>query len=663
MKNILLLTGILLLSVQIVHSQWSTDPATNNPVVEHDSIQYYPNIIYDGNGGAIIVWRDWRNNSSGIGTDIYIQRFDQDGVEQWTNNGVRVCDAAGNQDRPHVVSDGMGGAIVFWQDARGADIDIYAQHVDMNGNLQWTTSGKAICTASGAQYLEGSGYTLMGYAVEDGSGGAVVCWEDSRGTNKDVYAQRINSAGTVQWTANGVQITSLTNDDRGQRILADGLGNYIFCWENYNIGTGASSVYSQKVSSFGVLQWGASPVNAFPSGLPWPGKPSGPEITTDGNGGVYIVASSRSGLSTGNLYMQRIDNTGSLQWGNYITLRTSAQDAELNWNLVPDPSNGFVVTWRGSYSAAATGYDIHAQRVDSNGNLLWGDTANPLVISNATGYQGGPEVIEDGCDNTIIAWWDSRNGNNDIYAQKINSNGVAQWTANGVPVTTNAGTQYLAGISTNGDCGFVATWADKRSGWDIYASNVNSNGTLGTNSGFSSPLPVELLSFTGQYDNGRVLLNWTTASEWNNDYFIIEKSRDGINFSQVGTVPGSGTTNDETTYNFTDIEKMPGVIYYRLTQVDFDGSETQYKVISIMVGVADRMDVYPNPSSGVFTVTVPDGLQKIEITSMTGQMVYSKNLKSNDHTVSLDISDFKKGQYILTVVCGQERYIKRVIKK
>lgn len=663
MKNILIIASILLSVVQNVHSQWSTDTAINNPVVDDASSQYNPNVTYDGNGGAIIVWRDRRNEASGNGKDIYIQRFDQDGVEQWAHNGIRVCDATGDQEKPHLVSDGAGGAIVFWQDDRGADTDIYAQRVDVNGNLQWTTSGKSVCTATGAQYLEGSGYTLMGYVVSDGSGGAVVCWEDSRGSDKDVYAQRINSSGTAQWTANGIQVTSMANDDRGQRIEADGLGNYIFCWENYDTSTGASNVYLQRLNGSGVLQWGASPVNAFPAGLPWPGKPSCPEIVTDGNGGVYVVASSRAGLSTGNLYMQSIDSNGTLLWGSYILLRSSTQDNELYWKLVPDPSDGFVVAWRGSYTAAATDYDIHAQRVDSNGNLLWGDTANPLVISNATGYQGGPEVIEDGCGNTIITWWDNRSGNYDIYAQKINSSGVDQWTANGVPVTTNASTQYLAGIATNGDCGFVSTWADNRSGWDIYASNVNSDGTLGANSGYSAPLPVTLLSFSGYFNNGTVFLNWTTASESNNDYFIIEKSTDGINFSQVGMVPGSGTTNDEITYNFTDIEKMPGVIYYRLTQVDFDGSETQFNVISIMVGVAGKMDVYPNPSSGIFTIIVTDGLQKIEITSMTGQMLYSKVIIEDNQTVTMDISEFKKGQYILTAICDDKRYVKRVIKK
>ncbi|MEK9138788.1 MAG: hypothetical protein AAB393_16825, partial [Bacteroidota bacterium] len=139
---------------------------------------------------------------------------------QWStdpNLNSAISTAADNQFFPTIVSDGAGGAIITWYDFRNTDFDIYAQRINSSGAVQWTANGVAISTATNDQV-----YPTI---VSDGAGGAIITWHDSRsGTNADIYAQRINGSGGVQWTANGVAISIAGNHQVGPTIVSDGAG-------------------------------------------------------------------------------------------------------------------------------------------------------------------------------------------------------------------------------------------------------------------------------------------------------------------------------------------------------------------------------------------------------------------------------------------------------
>lgn len=97
---------------------------------------------------------------------------------------------------------------------------------------------------------------------------------------------------------------------------------------------------------------------------------------------------------------------------------------------------------------------------------------------------------------------------------------------------------------------------------------------------YSSPLPIELISFTSECDKGKMNLQWVTASESNNDYFIVERSENGEEFYQVGVVDGAGNSSSTLTYNWTDDNPLSETSYYRLKQVDFNGMFTNSEIIS-----------------------------------------------------------------------------------
>jgi hypothetical protein len=118
-------------------------------------------------------------------------------------------------------------------------------------------------------------------------------------------------------------------------------------------------------------------------------------------------------------------------------------------------------------------------------------------------------------------------------------------------------------------------------------------------------LPVDLLEFRAKEENHQVILSWSTASEKNNSYFTLERSVDGHKFEFVATVEGKGNTNLRTDYSFTDASPYSGRSYYRLSQTDYDGTKKYFPIVKVDVGeMAPTMRVYPNPSNGLFHVTI-----------------------------------------------------------
>ena len=123
-------------------------------------------------------------------------------LAQWSSDptvGVVVCAAPGHQQYPQIVSDSTGGAIIGWSDERNGNSDIYAQRVDASGNVQWMTNGVPISNAATNEYGP--------FAVSDGSHGAILVWENVRDeSDRDIFAQRVNSSGESQWGAGGVAV-------------------------------------------------------------------------------------------------------------------------------------------------------------------------------------------------------------------------------------------------------------------------------------------------------------------------------------------------------------------------------------------------------------------------------------------------------------------------
>ena len=197
---------------------------------------------------------------------------------------------------------------------------------------------------------------------------------------------------------------------------------------------------------------------------------------------------------------------------------------------------------------------------------------------------------------------------------------------------------------------------------------MNEGGYLGTtaavtDSGESSScaaLPVELISFKAKQVGKNIILDWVTAAEINNDKFEIEYSTNGIQFEKIGEIEGVGTTSAATSYQYEDkgIQDLhEPVLYYRLLQIDFDGTSTYSKIVAI-VPVNDQRDyvMFPNPAPKSSEVVVRgNNINSIQIYSIAGQLLIERNY-SEEEKVTLPTNDLPGGIYL--VVVNHSLYLK-----
>jgi hypothetical protein len=167
----------------------------------------------------------------------------------------------------------------------------------------------------------------------------------------------------------------------------------------------------------------------------------------------------------------------------------------------------------------------------------------------------------------------------------------------------------------------------------------------------STPLPIELLSFTAHAAGDAVRLDWITATEINNRYFTVERSSDGRNFTPIGTVEGSGNTSQQHAYGFTDRQPLSGVSYYRLRQTDFDGKNTLSEVRSVdrSKRIESGFVLSPNPTAGISLLSLAGELREkitVSVTDINGREVVRGGFEpAETGTFPIDLSSFSAGIY------------------
>ena len=188
----------------------------------------------------------------------------------------------------------------------------------------------------------------------------------------------------------------------------------------------------------------------------------------------------------------------------------------------------------------------------------------------------------------------------------------------------------------------------------------------------TNPLPVELLAFKSQCDNNNVIINWTTATETNNDFFTVERSTDGKLFSQIAIVKGAGNSNAVINYEAIDLQPLEGVGYYRLKQTDYDGKFKYSAVISSncaqSITIEPTISAFPNPFNGMLFFEAnnlnEDNLV-IQIFDMLGKQIEIKEVKNimgNNTSFSIDLSKYIVGVYYYRFTSGNSVKTGKIIK-
>lgn len=179
-----------------------------------------------------------------------------------------------------------------------------------------------------------------------------------------------------------------------------------------------------------------------------------------------------------------------------------------------------------------------------------------------------------------------------------------------------------------------------------------SRGGLNTTQAFV-PLPIELLSFGAKAMDQQVLLSWQTLTEINNDYMAIERSVDGKDFEEVGLVKGAGTTFIPQSYELWDQQPYQGLNYYRLRQVDFDGTTTFSDIVSVVFkGKGRGLSVFPSLAQDFINIrleqpTTSNG--EIRIYDLNGKLRHRQVLENGSLSLGINIAHLNPGQFIVQI--------------
>jgi len=167
----------------------------------------------------------------------------------------------------------------------------------------------------------------------------------------------------------------------------------------------------------------------------------------------------------------------------------------------------------------------------------------------------------------------------------------------------------------------------------------------------NNPLPISLSQFKATLSERKeVLLNWTTVSEFNNSYFAVEVSQDGIHFQQLNSVKSKGNSNKVQNYSAIDKKPFEGTSYYRLKQTDTDGKFTYSEKAIITNNLKAEISVYPNPTSNYAYLHLKDVAYKVytySIANIDGRTITTQKLTNNFTTINM--TPFEKGAYLIIV--------------
>jgi hypothetical protein len=442
-------------------SQWNFNTTINTAVVTATNSQRNISISSDTKGGAILVWEDRRNSNVSGEFDVYAQRINSDGYTKWLANGIAVCTDTNVQNSISSVEDGSGGVIITWDDYRNGNADIYAQKIDSNGVIQWAANGIPVCNKPFSQ----KGTKL----ISDGLGGAIIVWQDSIGGLLDIYAQRINNSGIAIWASGGVPVCNSPGKQIRPRIQPDKAGGAFIVWQDRRNGLDYD-IYAQRMNSLGNPVWATNGIAVCTANY----TQSYPKLRTDGAGGIIVVWQDKRTNIDNDIYAQRISATGVAKWQTNGVSVCSAFDNQEEADMTNENvTNGVIVTWTDHRSLISHNSDIFIQKIDTLGVAQW--QLDGIALTSSNYDQKNSNVVGDGKGGAIVIWQDSVPTSGwDVNSQKVNSNGIIQWQLNGIPVGNANYSQTSPGSISDGANGCIYAWEDNRNGFDndIYVQHT-----------------------------------------------------------------------------------------------------------------------------------------------------------------------------------------------
>ncbi len=324
---------------------WATDGVDVLPAFTGTQ-QSQGGLARDGADGVFVTWSDHRDSGTNW-LNFYAQRIDPSGNLLWGTSGLEVAASAFDEWPGPAVEDGTGGAIVFWRhDLNRTDYQARAQRLRPSGAKVWPDSGVVV----------GSGWARA--VVEDGAGGAVILFSVDDEDTTDLFAQRVDSSGTLLWPGAVAVCPGGSPQAYPVWVVGDGGGGAIFAWEDRR--DPGAGIYAQSVDAGGTAQWTADGVSAAPGHGAWPELLG--MVSDDAGGAIVLIYDYYA--STDNVQAQHFDAAGYRLWGSTGVTVCHTGSLQKGAGLAKDGSGGAIVAWEDFRNLSDV--DLYARTLDAS---------------------------------------------------------------------------------------------------------------------------------------------------------------------------------------------------------------------------------------------------------------------------------------------------------
>jgi hypothetical protein len=455
-------------------AQWSTSAASPLPLADRTGDQVQPKVSPTPDGGAYVSWYD---NSTG-GYDVYLQRVDASGIEQWPHNGVLIADRSVSSTVDYsLVTDQGGNAVIAFNDDRFGTGKITIQKVSPTGTLMFNGS-------QGLQIADAATNTSPPTVAVLADGNYGVMWNGVT-TGIVTILQKVDStSGALMWGPSGITQGDWLGLNRWVEtsdMQSDGAGGAIVLFVRCS-GTSCNSsnkqLFAQRYDATGVPVWNAGvPVTVF-AGTSSIQNGSFPRFVTDGAGGAvfgwYEVGGSR------NSYIQHVLANGTLKFANPVAT-TGATPGRIrvvqayNYN----PATGdYYAAFDECDGSTQSNHALNVQRIDTNGALQWGNDGLSLRSPEGFFQSFGISVQPAAGGCTVVWTWMDNTNHGYTYAARANDEGSVGWNEQVTSTYQGLTNRMTSALSTQGFC-IVAVGAAGSGSQDIQGIRLNGDGSLG----------------------------------------------------------------------------------------------------------------------------------------------------------------------------------------
>jgi hypothetical protein len=476
-SRIPLLPLIAILTAATAHAQWSSNPAANLAIADVNGDQAVPRIAASGDGSTWMAWFDNRSGSYAV----YVQHVNALGVETFPHLGLLV--SANPQSTSLIgwdmISDGAGGCVLAFTDTRsGPDLDVYAYRIDVAGNFLWGPNGVTLSSNA-----DGEGNPSCA-RTSDGS--FVIAWTRGPATGPGaVHMQKLDPAGAPQFAGDGLQIVAPASERPLFATVVDGGGGGWIVSYVRDTATFQSPrhIRTQKFDATGAALWnGGTPLPVYDfNSIPIAHQPL---LVPDGAGGA-VHAWHRAAGSDFEVLVQRIDASGAEMWAHNGVSASTDATIELDPAIAFLPASGDTIVVFDKRNAAQSMWSLSAQRISAAGSRLWTDPALDLMPLDAT-VKSIIRAVPYGDGALAFCFWQSNMASLDsqVLAFRLDGSGASTWLPSPLPASSVASSKLRLAACADGSGIARLMWGDNRNGGgaDIFAQNVDCDGTLGNGS-------------------------------------------------------------------------------------------------------------------------------------------------------------------------------------